>query len=78
MFGMHPNAEIGFLTTMCETLFGAILEIQGGASTGGSKKDDGVMTILMDLKGRCPNEFNFFDIQMKIKGDKSPFQVVCL
>ena len=45
MFGMHPNAEIGYLTTMCETLFGAILEVQGGATSGGGgKKDDGVMT----------------------------------
>ena len=50
MFGMHANAEIGYLTLMCDTLFGTILEVQGGASTSGSKKDDGVMSLLMDYK----------------------------
>lgn len=35
MFWMHPNAEIGYLTTMCDTLFSTILEVQGGGSTGG-------------------------------------------
>ena len=78
MFGMHANAEIGYLTQMCDTLFGTILEVQGGASTGGSsKKDDGVMTLLMDYKVRCPNELPWLDILGKIK-DKTPFIVVCL
>jgi dynein heavy chain len=63
MFGMHANAEIGYLTTMCDALFGTILEVQGGTGgAGGGKKDDGVMTILMDLKGRCPIDLPLFDI----------------
>lgn len=77
MFGMHPNAEIGYLTTMCETLFSTILEVQGGASAGASKKDDGVMTMVMDFKGRCPHDFPWLDIVGKIK-EKTPFIVVCL
>lgn len=28
-FGLHPNAEIGYLTNSCETLFKAILNIAG-------------------------------------------------
>lgn len=27
MFGMHANAEIGYLTSMCDSLFGTILEV---------------------------------------------------
>jgi dynein heavy chain len=63
---------------MCETLFGTILEVQGGASSGGaSKKDDGVMGLLMDFKARCPNDLPMLDILAKIK-EKTPFIVVCL
>lgn len=28
-FGLHPNAEIGYLTNSCENLFKAILNIAG-------------------------------------------------
>ena len=27
MFGMHPNAEIGYLTSNCDTLFNMLMEI---------------------------------------------------
>jgi len=27
MFGLHPNAEIGYLTTLGETLFNTILSV---------------------------------------------------
>jgi dynein heavy chain len=35
MFGLHPNAEIGYQTQMCEALFSTIIEVQGG---GGSSR----------------------------------------
>ena len=35
MFGLHPNAEIGYLTTQGETLFMFIQQISGGGSSGG-------------------------------------------
>ena len=36
MFGLHPNAEIGYLTTLGETLFSTILSCSGGSGGGGS------------------------------------------
>jgi len=27
MFGLHPNAEIGYLTTLSETLFATIMSV---------------------------------------------------
>lgn len=38
LYGLHPNAEIGFLTTMSENLFRTILEMQprDAGSTGTS------------------------------------------
>jgi dynein heavy chain, axonemal len=76
LFGLHPNAEIGYLTTTCDTIFETILSVQGGISSGG-KKDSGVMGILMDLKARAPPDFNMLDITGKVK-EKSPYVVVAL
>jgi hypothetical protein len=42
---MHPNAEIGYLTIMCDALFSTIQEVQGGSS-GAAKKDDGIAHVL--------------------------------
>lgn len=61
LFGMHPNAEIGYLGNMCETIFSTILDVQGG-SGGPGKKDSGAMNILLDLKNRSPVDFNMFEI----------------
>lgn len=33
-FGLHPNAEIGYLTNSCESLFKAILNIAGQRRAG--------------------------------------------
>lgn len=76
LFGMHPNAEIGYLTSMCDTIFNTIVDVQGG-SGGGGKKDSGTMGVVMDLKNRISPDFNMFDIQSRIK-DKSPYVVVAL
>ncbi len=79
MFGMHPNAEIGYLTAQCEQLFNTILEVKGGGSSGGSKKEDGVMSILQSIRSKATTEYNMLIIEERIKGEtKTPFQVVCL
>ncbi len=78
MFGMHPNAEIGYLTLQCETLFDTILSItSGGGGGGGGSKDDTIMNLITDFKSRAPEGFNMFEITGKVK-DKTPFVVVCL
>jgi len=41
MFGLHPNAEIGYLTSLGETLFATILSVSG-ASSAGASSDSGV------------------------------------
>lgn len=81
MFGMHPNAEIGYLTLQCETLFDTILTIEGGSSAGGGgNKDDQTLQTIADFKTRAPAEFSMLDITAKIKDakDKTPYVVVCL
>jgi dynein heavy chain, axonemal len=73
---MHPNAEIGYLTSMCDSIFNTIVDVQGG-SGGGGKQDSGTMNIVMDLKNRISPDFNMFDIEAKIK-DKNPYVVVAI
>jgi len=79
MFGMHPNAEIGYLTATSEAIFDTIIEVQGGGSTGGSaKEEDGVVGRLTDFKQRIQGRsFNLIDIRGKMK-EMIPYNVVCL
>jgi len=44
LYGLHPNAEIGFLTTTSESLFRTVLEMQprdtsGGTGAGSSREE---------------------------------------
>ena len=67
MFGMHPNAEIGYLTLQCETIFDTILSIEGGSGGAGGSADDAIMNLILDLKGRTPPEYSMLDITGKVK-----------
>lgn len=46
LYGLHPNAEIEFLTTMSENLFRTVFEMQprdtGAATSGGASRDETV------------------------------------
>ena len=79
MFGMHPNAEIGYLTLQCETLFDTILDLEGGSGGAGGGNDEQTLNIISDLKGRAPEGYSMLDITGKIKDakDKTPYVVVC-
>jgi dynein heavy chain len=43
MFGLHPNAEIGYLTSLGENLFGTILACAGGSGGGGGSGKDAII-----------------------------------
>lgn len=76
MFGLHPNAEIGYLTTTSETLFMTILSVQGGSSSGGGE-DDKIKNLIVSFTASLPVDFNMFEVMAKAK-DKTPYVVVCL
>ena len=59
LYGLHPNAEIGFLTTTSENLFRTVLEMQprdtsGGAGSASSREE------------KVFNEFLYVDVYMYI------------
>lgn len=79
MFGLHPNAEIGYLTTQGEQLFSFILTVQGGGSSGsgGKKKEDTVKEYIRKFLETLPNNFSMIDINARVK-EKTPYIVVCI
>lgn len=48
MFGLHSNAEIGYLTNLGEGLCFTILQCSGGSGGGGGSKKDEMVKELID------------------------------
>ncbi|KAG6609263.1 dynein heavy chain [Phytophthora cinnamomi] len=89
LFGLHPNAEIGYLTTTCETLCYTIVTIGGGAGGGGGGEEGGggdktavLRASIDDLEARCPEFFNMLDVveaaTPHLTEEHGPFVVVAL
>lgn len=77
MFGLHSNAEIGYLTNLGESLCFTILQCSGSSGGGGgAKKDELVNELIIKFLERLPPEFNMIELKAKTK-DRSPFVVVC-
>ena len=63
MFGLHTNAEIGYLTNLGETLFSTILQCSGGSGGGGGKGKDGLVKGMIDrFLDLLPNQFVMLDL----------------
>ena len=78
MFGLHPNAEIGYLTTLGETLFSTIMSCSGGGSGSGASRKDAVAKEILDrFLGLLPPEFVMLELNVRAK-QKTPYVVVCL
>lgn len=79
MFGLHPNAEIGYLTTTGEKLFTTILQCSGSAGGAGGDQDDTVRKYIEEYLERLPEEFGMIDMNIAAKKkNMTPFVVVCL
>merc|ERR1712159_669675 len=63
MFGMHPNAEINYLTNLQDSVFSAIVEMQGSATSGGGGEGDGVSGIVARYKETIPETFNMIKVK---------------
>lgn len=81
LFFLHPNAEIGFLTTLSEELFRIIFELQprdAGAGGGAMvSREDTVKGLIEDFLDKVPEEFNISDLNARIE-DKTPFVIVAI
>ncbi|KAM7371234.1 hypothetical protein PAMP_010722 [Pampus punctatissimus] len=81
LYGLHPNAEIGFLTQTSEKLFRTVLEMQprdgGVGEGGGSTREEKVRAVLEEIMEKLPEEFNMAELLGKAE-ERTPYQVVAL
>ncbi|KAM7382161.1 hypothetical protein PAMA_012837 [Pampus argenteus] len=81
LYGLHPNAEIGFLTQTSEKLFRTVLEMQprdgGGGEGGGTTREEKVRAVLEEIMEKLPEEFNMAELLGKAE-ERTPYQVVAL
>uniref|UniRef100_A0A8B9NMP8 Dynein axonemal heavy chain 17 n=1 Tax=Accipiter nisus TaxID=211598 RepID=A0A8B9NMP8_9AVES len=79
LYGLHPNAEIGFLTVTSDRLFRTVLEMQpkesdaGGGS--GVSREEKVKSVLDEIIEKLPEPFNMVEVMAKAV-DKTPYVVV--
>jgi dynein heavy chain len=81
LYGLHPNAEIEFLTTTSENLFKTVLEMQPRDSAGGegagSSREEKTKAILDDILEKLPEDFNMLEIQAKVPPEeRTPYVIV--
>ncbi|XP_076032504.1 dynein heavy chain at 93AB [Oratosquilla oratoria] len=79
LYGLHPNAEIGFLTWTSEHLFKTVFELQprdmGSAGGVVITREDKVKQMLDEILERLPDPFNMADIMGKVE-ERTPYVVV--
>ncbi|XP_067914454.1 dynein axonemal heavy chain 17-like [Heterodontus francisci] len=79
LYGLHPNAEIGFLTVISEKLFRTVLELQPKESTGdvgaGVTREEKVKSVLDEILEKLPESFNMHEIMAKVE-ERTPYVVV--
>ncbi|MGH0141371.1 UNVERIFIED_CONTAM: hypothetical protein FKN15_073834 [Acipenser sinensis] len=81
LYGLHPNAEIGFLTQTSETLFRTVLEMQprdsSGGEGGGTTREEKVKAVLDDIMEKLPDDFNIPELMGKVE-ERTPYIVVAI
>jgi dynein heavy chain len=80
MYGLHPNAEIGFLTAQGAAIWNTIREIAGGS--GGSGSGDGLAAAQSFITGymeQLPKNLDMLEIRSGLKEeDMTPYVMVSL
>jgi dynein heavy chain len=68
-YGLHPNAEINFMTNQADALFRSVSDMSpkgGGAGEGGMTVGEKVKQLLDDILERLPDLFPMIDILERI------------
>ncbi|XP_061666307.1 dynein heavy chain 9, axonemal isoform X7 [Syngnathoides biaculeatus] len=81
LYGLHPNAEIGFLTQNSQKLFRTVLEMQprdgAAGEVAGMTREEKVHTLLEEIIEKLPEEFNMAEVLGKAE-ERTPYQVVAV
>ncbi|TPP62234.1 Dynein beta chain ciliary [Fasciola gigantica] len=81
LYGLHPNAEMEFLTNASEKLFRTVFEMQprdsAGGGGGGGGRDEKLQSTLDEIVEKLPEEFNMTELQAKVPPEeRTPYVVV--
>ncbi|XP_031370134.1 dynein beta chain, ciliary-like isoform X1 [Apis dorsata] len=81
LYGLHPNAEIGFLTSTAENLFktllGMLTRTVSDTTVGEISREEKMKGLIEDLLDKLPEEFNMLELYGKVE-DRTPFVTVAL
>ncbi|XP_071446269.1 dynein beta chain, ciliary-like [Hetaerina americana] len=79
LYGLHPNAEIGFLTTTSDTLFRTVFEMQprdaGGTGVATVTREEKVKQVLDEFIDKLPSQFNIAEIMGRAE-ERTPYIIV--
>uniref|UniRef100_H0Z5T6 Dynein axonemal heavy chain 17 n=1 Tax=Taeniopygia guttata TaxID=59729 RepID=H0Z5T6_TAEGU len=81
LYGLHPNAEIGFLTQRSERLLRTVLELQprhGSTGPGAvGAQEEMVQALLEEMLEKLTDEFNMAELLARVE-ERTPYAVVAL
>eukprot|EP00918_Siedleckia_nematoides_P007946 GHVU01017259.1.p5 GENE.GHVU01017259.1~~GHVU01017259.1.p5 ORF type:complete len:127 (+),score=17.96 GHVU01017259.1:3721-4101(+) len=80
MFGLHQNAEVGYLTSQAEALSKSIQDVTGasaGEGGAGNERAKLVTSMATEFLSRLPAAIDIVEVKSKAK-DLTPFVVVSL
>jgi len=79
LFGLHNNAEIGFLLASADQLFTVVTDLSGTVASGVGADGDGDNggALIATFEDRLPEEFNMIEMEMKVE-DFNPYVNVAL
>ncbi|XP_030648846.1 dynein heavy chain 10, axonemal [Chanos chanos] len=80
VFGLHPNAEIGYYTQAARDMWTHLIELQPqtGESGGGISRDEYITQVARDIQNKLPKVFDLDVIRKKFGLEISPTSVVLL
>lgn len=79
LYGMHSNAEIGFLTALSNNMFSEIFELQprdsGSSAVVLVSREETVKQMIEELSDRIPDLFQMSEIMTRFE-ERTPYVVV--
>ncbi|OQR86956.1 flagellar inner arm dynein 1 heavy chain alpha [Achlya hypogyna] len=80
VFGLHPNAEIGYYTNMTKSVWRDLISLQprSAGSGGGISREDYITSIATDIESKVPEAVDVGLIRKRLGGTPTPTQVVLL
>jgi len=80
VFGLHPNAEIGYFTTATKSMWWDLINLQPRTSGSGEgiSREEYITNMARDVLGRVPEQTDLDQVRKGFKGVPTPEEVVLL